>query len=120
MSAARYEALAQEWIRCFNAHDVKALVALYDEHCRHTSPKLRVTRPESGGMIHGHAALETWWNEALKRLPTLRYELLTVTANEKRAFVEYLRHVVGEEPMPVAEVFEIENGRIVASRVYHG
>ena len=68
----------------------------------------------------GKPALEAWWTEAMIRLPSLRYEEVSVTADEKRAFIEYLRHVTGETPLLVAEVFEIENGLIVASRVYHG
>jgi hypothetical protein len=35
-------------------------------------------------------------------------------------FLEYVRHVAGEAPMFVAEVFEVAGGKIVASRVYHG
>lgn len=120
MSAARNQTLAREWLRAFNAHDVKALVALYDESCRHTSPKLRTLLPDSGGMIRGKPALAAWWTDAITRLPSLRYEEVSVTADERRAFIEYLRHVAGETPLLVAEVFEIENGVIVSSRVYHG
>lgn len=34
--------------------------------------------------------------------------------------MEYIRKVSGEPDMNVGEVLEIENGIIVASRVYHG
>jgi hypothetical protein len=34
--------------------------------------------------------------------------------------MEYIRQVDDEEDMLVAEVLEIENGKIVFSRVYHG
>jgi hypothetical protein len=34
--------------------------------------------------------------------------------------MEYIRKVKGEEDMLIAEVLEIQNGLIVASRVYHG
>ncbi|MBX7116815.1 MAG: nuclear transport factor 2 family protein [Myxococcaceae bacterium] len=120
MPGTRNQNIARQWLKAFNAHDVKALVSLYDENCRHTSPKLRTLLPESDGMIRGKPALEAWWTDALTRLPSLRYEEVSVTADEKRAFIEYLRHVTGETPLLVAEVFEIENGFIVASRVYHG
>ena len=42
------------------------------------------------------------------------------TANDERVFMEYIRHVENEPDMLVAEVLEINNGLIVASRVYHG
>jgi hypothetical protein len=34
--------------------------------------------------------------------------------------MEYVRQVEGEEDMLVAEVLEIEAGKIIFSRVYHG
>ena len=115
-----HEAIAEAWLRAFNAHDVPALVALYAEDCTHTSPKTRPLRPTPGGKLVGKAALTEWWTDANRRLPGLRYEKTAVTANAARVFLEYLRHAPNEAPMPVAEVFDIRDGKIVASRVYHG
>lgn len=113
-------ALGQAWIDAFNAHDVERLVALYADDCTHTSPKIRALHPETGGKLVGKAALRTWWTDAIKRLPGLRYELVRLTANDERVVLEYLRHAPNEAPMPVAEAFDIRDGRIVASRVFHG
>ena len=55
-----------------------------------------------------------------ERLPTLRYEVIGLTADTDRVFMEYIRHVEGEEYLRVGEVLEVRGGRIVASRVYHG
>jgi len=120
MSASANLDIARAWLRAFNAHDVIALVALYDEAAVHTSPKLRARQPETGGRVTGKAALTIWWRDALERLPSLRYEETTLTADDGRVVLEYVRHVDGEPPMSVAEVFEVRDGRIVASRVYHG
>lgn len=120
MSASENFSIARAWLRAFNAHDVEALVALYAEDCTHTSPKIRVLHPETGGKLVGRQALAEWWRGANARLPGLRYEETALTANDERVFMEYLRHAPGEPPMPVAEVLEVRNGRIVASRVYHG
>jgi hypothetical protein len=99
---------------------VDALVALYAENCTHTSPKIRKLHPETGGALKGRAALSVWWREANARLPGLRYECTAMTANAERVFIEYIRHAPDEPPMPVAEVFDVRDGHIVASRVYHG
>jgi len=112
--------LAEAWLRAFNAHDVDALIALYAENATHTSPKIRALHPDTGGRISGRAALATWWREANARLPGLRYESVAFTAEAERVFVEYIRHVPDHDPMPVAEVFDIRAGLVVASRVYHG
>jgi steroid delta-isomerase-like uncharacterized protein len=121
MSLARKnEDIAKAWLHAFNAHDVDALVALYAEDATHTSPKIRTLHPDTGGKLRGKAALSAWWKDSNARLPNLRYELVALTANEERAFIEYIRHAPEQAPMPVAEVFDIRDGRIIASRVYHG
>lgn len=120
MPATENLELARAWMRAFNAHDVDALVALYAEDATHTSPKIRALHPDAGGKLRGRDALSRWWKVANARLPGLRYEELALTASDERVFVEYLRHAPGEPPMQVAEVFDVANGKIVASRVYHG
>ena len=115
-----HEAIARRWLTAFNAGDVPALVALYASDCTHTSPKIRALHPQTGGQLVGREALTTWWADALKRLPGLRYEETALTANDDRVFLEYVRHAPDGPPMPVAEVFDVKAGFITASRVYHG
>src|SRR4051812_6476537 len=113
-------AVARRWLGCFENKDVDALVALYAEDARHTSPKLRLSRPDSGGQIRGRAELRAWWAEAFARLPRLRYVERTLTADGARVWMEYTRTVPGEPDLPVAEVLEIRDRLIQESRVYHG
>jgi ketosteroid isomerase-like protein len=114
------ESVALAWLDAFNAGDVPGLVALYADDCTHTSPKIRAMHPETGGKLVGRAALTEWWEGALRRLPGLRYEKTALTANDDRAVLEYLRHAPDGPPSPIAEVFEVRDGLIVASRVFHG
>jgi steroid delta-isomerase-like uncharacterized protein len=112
--------IARAWLDAFNAHDVDALVALYADDCTHTSPKIRALHPDSDGKLRGKPALAAWWREANRRLPNLRYEATAIVADATRAIIEYVRHAPNEAPLPVAEAFDVREGRIVASRVYHG
>lgn len=112
--------IARRWLAAFNAHDLDALLALYAEDARHTSPKIRALHPETGGELRGKAALRAWWEDSLRRLPTLRYDAFAITADADRAVMEYVRHLEGAPPMPVSETLELAQGRIVRSRVYHG
>ncbi|WP_230153878.1 hypothetical protein [Flavobacterium sp. CECT 9288] len=50
----------------------------------------------------------------------MNYKVKSLTANGDRVFMEYIRTVVGEEDLLVAEVLEIKDDKIIASRVYHG
>jgi ketosteroid isomerase-like protein len=112
--------IATSWFAAFNAHDLEALLALYADDAVHYSPKLKVRRPDTGGLVRGKEALRDWWRDAFERLPSLRYEVITLTADDDQVFMEYIRHVSGEEDLRVGEVLEVRHGVIVASRVYHG
>ena len=112
--------IATHWFEAFNEHNLEKLLTLYGENAEHFSPKLKIRLPETQGLIKGKAALRSWWQDAFDRLPTLKYEVKKLTADDEQVFMEYIRHVNGEDDLPVGEVLEIKNGLIVFSRVYHG
>ena len=112
--------IATKWFDAFNAHNLEALLSLYRNDAVHYSPKLKVRQPETEGLIKGKDALRSWWKDAFDRLPGLHYEVLTLTSDDDRIFMEYKRQTPGEPDMMVAEVLEVTNGLIIASRVYHG
>ncbi len=114
------EEIANKWFEAFNEHHLENLLSLYHENAKHFSPKLKTRLPETNGLIIGKNALRTWWKDAFLRLPNLHYAVTSLTANNQRVFMEYIRQVPNEDDMLVAEVLEIENGKIIASRVYHG
>jgi SnoaL-like domain len=114
------EQIALKWFEAFNEHHLDNLLNLYSENAKHYSPKLKIRQPETNGLIVGKNSLRVWWADAFIRLPHLNYKVTTLTANNNRVFMEYIRQVPNEEEMLVAEVLEIENGLIIASRVYHG
>lgn len=120
MSAENNENIAKKWFEAFNTHDLEKLLSLYHEEAEHYSPKLKIRKPETNGLVKGRNALRDWWKDAFDRLPTLNYDPTSFTANEERVFMEYIRKVEGESDMLVAEVLEIKNRMIIASRVYHG
>lgn len=112
--------IAKKWLQAFNEHDLEKLLNLYDDRAEHFSPKLKIRKPETKGLIKGKEALRAWWKDAFERIPGLSYRELTITANKERAFMEYIRIAPGDENMNVAEVLEIKNELIIVSRVYHG
>ncbi len=112
--------IASRWLQAFNEHHLEDLLALYHNEAAHFSPKLKIHKPETNGLIIGKAAMREWWQDAFTRLPELEYREKSITANSDRVFMEYTRIVPNEENIAVAEVLEIRDGMIVASRVYHG
>ena len=73
----------------------------------------------SGGKLVGKAAMRAWWKDSFSRMPGLTYELTALTSDRSRAVIEYIRKAPGEEPLAVAEAFEVRRGKIVHSVVYH-
>ncbi|MBI3725887.1 nuclear transport factor 2 family protein [bacterium] len=120
MSGEKNREIARAWLAAWNARDLDRLLALYSEDAVHTSPKLRVKRPETKGEVRGKRALRDWWQDSFDRLPGLRYEEIALTSDDSRVFMEYVRRAPGDADMVVAEVLEVQQGKIVASRVYHG
>lgn len=120
MTAAHNAEIGKAWLDAFNAQDLERLLSLYAEDARHYSPKLKIRQPETGGLIIGKPALRAWWKDAFQRMPDLKYRGTSVTANEERVFLEYVRKAEGDDDMLVAEAYDITNGKISFSRVYHG
>ena len=120
MTPENLQSIAFKWFDAFNSHNLDQLLSLYDEDAEHYSPKLKIRKPETLGMIIGKPALREWWQDAFDRLPSLNYKVTSLTANGDRVFMEYVRSVDGEENMLVAEVLIVKEGKIIASRVYHG
>lgn len=120
MTPETLQSIAFKWFDAFNSHQLEQLLSLYDDEARHFSPKLKIRKPETNGFVEGKQALREWWQDAFERLPSLHYKVTSLTANSDRVFMEYVRNVDGEEDMLVAEVLDVKNGKIIASRVYHG
>ena len=119
MSAEKNLSIAMLWFEAFNAHNLEKLLSLYDDEAVHFSPKLKIHQPETNGLVIGKEAMRNWWKDAFSRLPTLNYKVTSLTSNSDRVFMEYIRTVENETTLLVAEVLEIKEGKIIASRVYH-
>lgn len=119
MTTQKNLSIAHSWFEAFNTHNIEKLVSLYDDEAQHFSPKLKIRHPETNGFVKGKNALHVWWQDAFERLPSLHYKVTSLTANSDRVFLEYLRTVENESEMLVAEVLEIKEDKIIASRVYH-
>ena len=120
MSSLKNLSIAHKWFEAFNNHNLDQLLSLYDNDAEHYSPKLKIKSPETNGLIKGRAALQIWWQEAFTNIPSLSYQVTSLTANDNRVFMEYIRKAQNENDILVAEVLEINENKIIFSRVYHG
>ena len=107
MTAEILQSIAFKWFDAFNNHNLEQLLSLYDDDAEHFSPKLKIYRPETNGLVIGKKALADWWQDAFDRLPTLNYKVTSFTANGERIFLEYVRTGDDEEVRRVEEVLVI-------------
>jgi ketosteroid isomerase-like protein len=120
MTPEKLQSIAFKWFETFNNKELEKLLSLYDDDAEHFSPKLKTHQPETNGFIKGKQALRQWWQDAFNRLPSLNYKVKSLTENGDCIFMEYTRTADGEDEMHIAEVLDIRQDKIVASRVYHG
>lgn len=72
------EGFAHAWIEAWNAHDLEAILSHYGEDIVFVSPAAARITGDASGRVVGKAALATYWAEALKRAPDLRFTLRSV------------------------------------------
>jgi predicted SnoaL-like aldol condensation-catalyzing enzyme len=111
--------IAHKWFDAFNKHDLELLLSLYHEEAEHYSPKLKIHQPHTQGLIKGKPALRAWWKDAFERLPFLKYQVISLIAEDEFVFMEYIRTTPNEEDLRVGEVLKLKDEKIIASRVYH-
>lgn len=111
--------IAEKWFDAFNRHNLEDLLSLYDDQAEHYSPKLKVKQPETRGLIKGKTQLRAWWADSFSSLPSLRYYPNIIMSDGNKIFMEYLRKVDNQDDIIVGELLILENGKIIASKVYH-
>src|ERR1041384_5982735 len=111
MNPTELNEIAYRWFAAFNQKNLEELLSLYHDNAEHFSPKLKVRHPETKGLIKGKAALRAWWTDAFDRLPSLNYEVTRLTSQDDRVFMEYVRHVKGEEDLSGGEMLGAKDGK---------
>src|SRR3954467_14568630 len=100
----------ERWEAALGGHDADGLVSTYAEDAVLESPLvLHVTGKQ--GQLQGHRELRPFFEQIVKRTPTLRgFHRGVYFTDGKRAIWEYPRDCPDGEQMDFVEVMEIENG----------
>jgi hypothetical protein len=83
---------ADEWVQAWNSHDIEAVLDHFHDDVVFTSPVATRVVPESGGVVHGKAALRDYWAAALKTLPELHFDIIGVYRGESTLVINYRNH----------------------------
>ena len=103
---------ADSWYAAWNAHDLDRIMAHYAPDIEHSSPFIRRYNGTDDTSLRGIAAVRDYFDRALKRNPTLRFDPLHLTIGLESVVLVYKR-MTGDL---AAEVFIFDAvGRVVRS-----
>ena len=83
------EAVADEWIAAWNAHDVERVLSHYADDIEMASPYARLIAGEESGVLRGKDVLRAYWTAALLRLPNLHFTLRDVFLSSYSVAIYY-------------------------------
>ncbi|MBV8759556.1 MAG: nuclear transport factor 2 family protein [Deltaproteobacteria bacterium] len=106
------EAIADEWIAAWNAHDVPRVLSHYLDDFEMQSPKIAAVAGEPTGVLRGKPAIEAYWRKAMAMAPGLRFEKLGVFVGAQSVAIHYRNH----QDKLVVEVLELD----AAGKVHRG
>jgi hypothetical protein len=80
---------AQRWVQEWNAHDIEAVLGHFSDDVIFTSPHAAQLLQGCDGTVRGKDALRRYWQEGLRRVPDLRFELLGVYTGVHTLVINY-------------------------------
>jgi hypothetical protein len=97
MSVVHVDAIkfSSDWVRAWNAHDVEAVLAHFDDQVVFSSPVALELFPETGGVVRGKVALRAYWIAALTRVPELKFTVESVYQGIETIVINYRNQTGG-------------------------
>jgi hypothetical protein len=120
MNRDQAEGYAREWAAAWNARDLDAVLAHFDDAVVFSSPK--AVRAMGVPTVRGKAALRAYWQRALSRIESLRFTVERVIWDPATAelAIVYDREVNGEHDR-AAEILHFGgDGRVGRGEVLYG
>ena len=110
------EALADEWIAAWNAHDLPRVLSHYAEDFEMQSPKIADIAGEPSGVLRGKPAVAAYWEKALAMHKDLEFTLLGVLVGAQSVAIHYRNH----QGKLVVEVLELgSSARVVRAAAHY-
>lgn len=79
----------EEWIAAWNDHDVERVLSHYSDDFELSTPYIATIMNIPSGTIKGKEAARTYWRAAIKRVPSLHFELVDVLIGVNSIVIYY-------------------------------
>ena len=110
------ESFAAGWIRAWNAHDLDRVMSHYADDLEMSSPIINQIAGEPSGRLRGRDSVRAYWTRALKLIPNLKLELISVLTGIDSITLFY----IGAHGRLAAEVFHFgPDAKIVKASAHY-
>jgi hypothetical protein len=109
--------IARQWLHAWNAHDAAGVVEHFAADVEASSPLIELRRPGSGGRLRGRDEVLGFYEEGLRLLPNLHFEIVDVLRGIDEITIVYRN----QARALVAETLTLgAGGAVVAVQVSYG
>lgn len=120
MTDASAQLFAQAWVDAWNRRDIEAVLAHFADDAVFISPKAE--RFVGTARVEGKAALRAYWQTALSKLHSLKFELEEAiwSARTQTLCVVYQATLHDQAPVRALELMHFRSGQIVRGEGMYG
>jgi hypothetical protein len=104
---------AAEWVEAWNSHDIEGVLRHYSDDFEMCSPIIAKLLGECSGTLRGKVTVGAYWRKALRVVPDLRFELITVLVGVRSLTIYYK----SARDLLSAEVFDFDTSGQVTKAV---
>jgi len=95
------EHFAEEWVAAWNSHDLERILSHYTEDFTIVSPMALKIKPETNGVVAGKTQVREYWEQGLKLIPDLHFELIDVLTGINGITIYYRNTATGRKTTEV-------------------
>ena len=107
---------AHDWVDSWNKHDLPRILSHYAQDFEMRSPIIAKVTGNASGVLQGKEAVGAYWAKALKMVPDLHFELMSVCAGIDSVAIQY-RGVGGRVAVEVL-CFGVD-GKVVKAHAHY-
>jgi hypothetical protein len=124
LTPAQAASFASGWFAAWNNHDLDAIMACYDSSIRHSSPFIKRYNGSDDRELIGLPAVRDYFERALARNPTLRFDPRLIATGLESVILTYQRHSHNTPPgpdggEPAAEIFFLNDSHKIVRSISH-
>ncbi len=92
---------AAEWVASWNSHDLDRILEHYSENFTIETPMALKIKPETQGVVVGKTKVREYWEQGLKLIPNLQFEIIDVLTGINGLTIYYRNTATGRKTVEI-------------------